>query len=162
MPTEPEQEGFQAELRVLEGDPGRVAGPTEIAERFILDRRHVDTGQIAGPEQPREVHGVASIGLDLVTRLLGNQRWRDDLTAEPLARQVTRQPLTARAGFVREHQLGCLRVQATNQFVEVGLPGSDGPDEHGRIGALAQGVRDGDRIFVDVETDEKRSRLCHG
>ena len=62
----------------------------------------------------------------------------------------------------REHQRGRLRVQATNQFVEVGLPGSDGPNEHGRIGALAQGVRDGDRIFVDVETDEKRSRLCHG
>lgn len=66
------------------------------------------------------------------------------------------QPVAARSRFVREHQPRRLRVQATNQFVEVGLPGSDGPGEDGWIGALAQGVRDGDRIFVDVETDKKR------
>ena len=81
VPTEPEQEGLQPELRVLEREARGVAGPTEIADRFILDRRHVDARQIAGPEQPREVDGVASIGLDLVAGLLGNQRRRDDLTA---------------------------------------------------------------------------------
>ena len=72
------------------------------------------------------------------------------------------QPVVARPGFVCEHQVGRLCPQAADQVVEIGLPRSDRPDKHGRIGARPLGVLDGDRIFVDVETNEKRSRLCHG
>jgi hypothetical protein len=35
--AEPEQEAFQPELRILQGEPCGVAGPTQIADRFILD-----------------------------------------------------------------------------------------------------------------------------
>ena len=73
VPTEPEQEGLQPELRALEREPRGVPRATQIANRFILNRRDVDMGQIAGPEQPREVHGVASIGLDLVAGLLRDE-----------------------------------------------------------------------------------------
>ena len=69
------------------------------------------------------------------------------------------QPVAARPGLVCEHQVGRLRLQPTDQFVEVCLPRPDRPDKHGRIGRLALGMGDGDRIFVNVETDEKRSRL---
>ena len=72
------------------------------------------------------------------------------------------QPVAARAGLVGEHEVRRLRLQTPNQFVEVRLAGPDGPDEHRRIGALPLRVGHRDRIFVDVETDEKRSRLCHG
>ena len=72
------------------------------------------------------------------------------------------QPVVARPGFVCEHQVGRLCPQAADLVVEIGLPGSYRSDKHGRIGARPLGVLDGDRIFVDVETNEKRSRLCHG
>src|SRR5207244_4410673 len=116
--------------------------------------------QIAGSEQSCKIDGIAPVGLHLVAGLLGNQRRRDDLTAEPLAGQVAMQPVTAWAGLVREHEVRRLRLQTPNQFIEIRLSGPDGPDEHGRIGALALRVGHRDRIFVDVETDENRSRLC--
>jgi hypothetical protein len=53
-------------------------------------------------------------------------------------------PAAARAGFVREHEVGRLGLQASDQFVEVRLACPDGPDEHGWIGAQSLGVRDGD------------------
>ena len=48
--AESQQERLQPELGILERDPRGVAGPTEIANRFILDRRHVHGGQIPGPQ----------------------------------------------------------------------------------------------------------------
>ncbi len=55
-PPEPEQEGFQAELRVLERDPRGIAGATEITDRFVLNGRDVHARQIAGPKQPRVIN----------------------------------------------------------------------------------------------------------
>ena len=45
--------------------------------------------------------------------------------------------------------------------VEVRLARPNLADKHGRIGRLALGVCDGDRILVDVETDKKGRRLGH-
>ena len=112
--------------------------------------------------KPREVDRVASIGLDLVAGLLRDQRRRDDLTGEPLRGQVAIQPVPARARLVREDQIGGLGLESAHQLGQVRLARADRADKHGRIGALPLGVGDRDRIFVDVETDEKRSRLCHG
>ena len=55
-----------------------------------------------------------------------------------------------------------LALQASQQLIEVRLARADGADEHGRLGAAAGGVRDGDGILVDVQTDEQWSRLRHG
>jgi hypothetical protein len=87
MQPESQQERLQPELRDLERDPRGIASATQIADRLVLDGWHGDTRQIARAEQAREGHSVASIGFDLVTRLLGNERRRNDLTVEPLARQ---------------------------------------------------------------------------
>jgi hypothetical protein len=37
-----EEEGFEAELRGLQGDHGGLAGATEVAKAFVLDGRDVD------------------------------------------------------------------------------------------------------------------------
>jgi hypothetical protein len=42
VPAQSEQEGFQPELGVLERNAGGVPGSTQIADRFVIDRRHVD------------------------------------------------------------------------------------------------------------------------
>ena len=87
VPAEAEQEGFQAELRVREREAGGIAGATEIADCFVVDRRHVDARQITGAEQARQLDGVAPVGLDLVARLLGDQRGGHHLAGQPLAGQ---------------------------------------------------------------------------
>ena len=159
---EAEQERFQSQLRVLERQARGIAGPTEIAERFVVDRRHVHAREIARAEQPREFDRIASVRFHFVAGLLRDQRGRHDLTGEPLGDQVAIEGVAARAGLVRKHQRGRLRLQPPDQFVEVRLARADRAEKHRRVGALPLRMGDGDRIFMDVETDEKRSRLCHG
>ena len=72
------------------------------------------------------------------------------------------QPVPARARLIGEPERACLALQASQQLIEIRLARPDGADEHGRLGALPLGVRDRDRIFVDVQTHEQRSRLGHG
>ena len=86
----------------------------------------------------------------------------DDVTGEPLAGQGAMEGVAARSGLVGKDQRGRLRLQPPDQFVEVRLARADRADKHGRIGALPLRMGHGDRIFVDVQTDEQRSRLCHG
>jgi hypothetical protein len=160
--THAEQERLQAELGGFEGDERRVAGAAQIADRFIFDGGDVDRREITGAQQARELDGVAAIVLDLVSRALGDQERRDDLAVEPLAGQVAMEPVATGAGLVHEHELGRLAAESADQFVDVGLPRPDGADELGRVGAVGFGVGDGDGILVDVQTDERRSRLVHG
>jgi hypothetical protein len=156
---EAEQEALQAQLGVLERQPRRIAGQTQVAEGFVLHGRDVDARQIARPEQPRELDRIAAVGLHFVAGLLRDQRGRDDVTVEPLAGQVAMQGVAAWSGLVGKHQLRRLRLQPPDQFVEVRLARADRAKIHRRIGALPQGMGDRDRILMDVETDEKRCRL---
>jgi len=64
--------------------------------------------------------------------------------------------------FIRRHQRGRLGLQSANQLVEVRLACADRAEQHGRIRGLSDGLGDGDRIFVNVQINEKRCRLCHG
>jgi len=66
----------------------------------------------------------------------------------------------ARAGLVREDQIRGLRLEPPDQFVEIRLARANRADEHGRHRRVPLGVGDGDRILVDVETNEKRYRPC--
>jgi hypothetical protein len=147
---------------VLEREPRRITGATQIAEGSVFDGRHVDARQIPRVEQPREFDGIASVGLHLVAGPLRDERGRHDVTIEPLARQIAMEGVATRPGLVGKHQRRRLRSKPPVQFVEVRLPRTDRAEIHGRLGALPLGVSDRDRIFVDVQTNEQRSRLGHG
>ena len=86
VPAQAQQERFQPQLRVLARHPRGIARATQIAEGFILDRRHVDGGEIARAQEPRELDGVTPIRLHAVARLLRDQRRRDHLTRQALRR----------------------------------------------------------------------------
>jgi len=104
---------------MLEREARGVAGATQIADRFVRDRRHAHPRQIAGPKQPGELHGIASIRLHFVAGFLRDQRGCDDVTGEPLARQGAMQRVAARAGLVGKHQRGRLGLKPPDQFLEV-------------------------------------------
>lgn len=65
VPPQAKQERLQSQLRVLPRDPRGVPGATEVAEGFVLDRRHVDGREIPGAQQPCEFDGISAIGLTL-------------------------------------------------------------------------------------------------
>lgn len=72
------------------------------------------------------------------------------------------QGVAAGPGLIREHEVRRLRLEAPDHLVEVGLARADRPNKHRRLGAATGGVRHGDGIPVDVQTDEQWSRLRHG
>ena len=160
--SEAEQERLQPQLGGLERDPRRVASTAQIADRLVVDGRHVHRSQVSRAQQTRELHGITPIGLDLVAGSFGNQRWSDHLTLESFSRQVTVQPVTAGSGLVGEHQARGLALKPLRQLHEIAFAGADGADEMRGLRAERQGVGYCDRILVHIETDEKRSRLLHG
>ena len=134
----------------------------EVAEGFVLDGRDVDARQIARPEQPRELDRIPAGGLHRIAGLLRHQGGRPYVTGESLSGQVAIEGVPARSGLVREHQRRRLRLESPDQFVEVRLARPDVTDELRWVGGLPLGMGDGHGIFVDVQTDEQRSRLRHG
>ena len=46
---EAQEERLQAELRILQRHARGIAGPAEVADRFIFHGGHVDGGEVAGP-----------------------------------------------------------------------------------------------------------------
>lgn len=159
---EPEQEGLQPELRVPECQPRGIPRPAEVPDRFVVDRRDVHRRQIAGPQEARELGRVPAVSLDPGARLPRNQRRGDDLTAEAAGGQVPIQAIPARAGLIREAEVGRLALEPAQELRQVGVARANVADEDGRIGRVALGVGHGDGLFVDVESDEKRRRLLHG
>jgi len=97
-----------------------------------------------------------------LTRALGDQGRSDDEAVEPLAVEVSVEHVAAGSGFVGEHQARGLGLEPTDQLVDVALTGPDRSDEHRWLGALGLGVGHGNGLLVDIQADEKGSRLVHG
>jgi hypothetical protein len=53
-------------------------------------------------------------------------------------------------------------VQPSKELVEVGCSGADLADVHDVGRTVGAGVGHRDRLFVDVQADEKNGRLCQG
>jgi hypothetical protein len=55
-----------------------------------------------------------------------------------------------------------MTVKPPDQLVDVGFSCADRTDIHDVGRPVGAGVGHGDALFVDVQTDEKGGRLCHG
>src|SRR6185503_10333353 len=71
--AEPKQESLQPELCGLECDSRRVTRTAYVANRFVVDRRDVHAREISGTKEPRELDGIASVGLHAIAGLLRNE-----------------------------------------------------------------------------------------
>ncbi len=118
----------------------------------------------AAMNQPRELRGVAAIGLDAVAGAAWDHRWGDDAAGQVFLGEVAVQPVAARTGFVDESESVRFRVQFANELVDVAAVGADLPEEHD-VCAIIGAVGDGNRLFVNIETNVHRGRivanLCH-
>jgi hypothetical protein len=76
--------------------------------------------------------------------------------------QLAMQAIATRAGLVHTPQLSGLALQATQEAIDVDLARPDLSPKHRRLGPPARGMRDGDRILVDIQPDKQRSRLGQG
>jgi hypothetical protein len=55
-----------------------------------------------------------------------------------------------------------MAVEPSKELLEVGFSGADLADVDDVGRAVGAGVGHSDGFFVDVQTDEKGGRLCHG
>ena len=72
-----------------------VAQPDQIAHRFVIGVRRPDGRQFSGTEQTGEHGGVATIRLDPIARLAGDQRWRHHIASMPKALDLTKNAIAA-------------------------------------------------------------------
>ncbi|GJH29349.1 hypothetical protein CBA19CS42_32555 [Caballeronia novacaledonica] len=68
-----EQERFQTLPGLLQILSGGAPGADQVTERLVLDGRHVDRRQVAGAQRTHQFCSIASVGLDALARLPGNQ-----------------------------------------------------------------------------------------
>jgi hypothetical protein len=68
----PQQEGVEPKLGRREVPKSLFAGAGKLANRFVLDRGDIHRGEIPRAHQPRQLHGVPTVGFDPVARVLGN------------------------------------------------------------------------------------------
>ncbi len=80
----------------------------------------------------------------------------------PLAAEVALELVPTGPSLVREDELGRLALELADQLVQIALARTDGTDEVGRVATAGMGVSDGNGLLVNIQPDQKRSRLLHG
>jgi hypothetical protein len=158
----PKQKGFETEFGSLEIAEGILAGTTEVTDRFILNRRDIDGGEITRAHQACQLDRVTPVGLDAIAGFLGDQGRRNDPADVPPGGEITIEPITARTRLVYEDQMRAFRLQLTNERVDVTLSGTDRAhiDDFGMV--FLGHVSDCDGLLMDIQTDIERARLVHG
>jgi hypothetical protein len=105
---------------------------------------------------------IATVVLDAVAGLFGDERGCDHDAAQLLGGEVAVQPVAAGTGFVDEDGLVGFGLHLADELVDVALAGADGAEIGGLVVAVFADVGHGNRIFVDVQTDKESGRVFHG
>src|SRR3954451_23843874 len=133
-----------------------LARADQVAQRLLIRPGDPDRVQLAGPQQPRQVLGVAAVGLDPVARRPRDLARRAHHTADAALLERARQPIARRARLIRHpHRPREPRAQAHRLAHITGQP------ERAHLTGLDVEHRRHDLRGVHVETDQGPS-LHHG
>jgi hypothetical protein len=154
--------GVEARLRGLEVTAAILTGATQIAHGFGLDLGDVDGGEVARAHQPGQLAGIAAVGVDPLPGCFRHQGGGDHPTVMPRLGPIAVQPIAARPGFVDKDGVCGLRVQWSNQVVEVIRAGADRPQGHGLRAMVMGPVGDRGGRLRDIRADRQQARRGHG
>jgi hypothetical protein len=108
------------------------------------------------------LHGVPAVRFDAVTGLFGNQRRRHHPAVVVFFRQIAVEPVAARARFIDEDEVFGLRLHLADELIDITLTSPNG-SQVSHLSAMVLGdIRHGNRIFVDIHSNEECARLRHG
>jgi len=157
-----QQEGFETELGVLESADGLFPRPREVTDGRIVDPGALDWGEITGTRQPGQWHGVSAVGVDAIPRFCRDQRGGDHPAVIALVRSIPIEPIATGSGCRDEDHMVGLRWHRAAELIDVILAGAEGA-EGGDLGTVILSDRgNGNRLFVDIQTDADGGRLGHG
>ena len=148
-----QQEARQLLSRLAQGAHRRLTCSDEITDRFVGLIRNPDRGQFTGAVQLGKIDRIPPVGLDPLTWLSRDQRWRDDGAFVPRSGELSLNSVTAWPGFITEPQFSSRRSQLHGQRLH-------GSRRIGDLPMLAHfspqarlGQRNRYRILVHVKAD---------
>jgi hypothetical protein len=157
-----ESAGFKPELGGLESAAGLFTGPGEIPDGFIFHVGDLHRGEITRSRQAGEWPGGPAVRFDAVTGLFGKQRRRDDPAVVAFVAQIAIEPVATRTGCIDQNERCGLRVPLADELITVTLARTDGPQVDA-LGAMILGdIRHGNRVLVDIHSQEECARVRHG
>jgi hypothetical protein len=157
-----EQEGLQPGLGGLESPDGMLAGAREVAARLVLDRRPIDWCQSAGAREPGQLGGIASIGCDAVAGFLWAACGGHAPAAQVLPSHIAIAPRPAGSSLIDQDERFGLRGEGADRLIEVTLAGAAGAQEDHLGTPLFRGIRHGDGLVVDIQTNVQGATVTHG
>jgi len=135
--------------------PGILAGPEEIAQRFLRGGGDEDCGQFSKAVEPGEFFGVLAVGLDAVPGFSGDECGGGDGAFDALALEESAQLVPARPGLVDAADRGILGESSGQSLASFGGVGKLGAEENG-IGTAAEcGEDDVFRVYIHTDPGDR-------
>ena len=158
----PEQAGLETELGVFEVADGIFPCPGEIADGVVFDVGDLDGREVTGAGQTGQLHGVPAVGFHPVARLFGEQRWCHHPTVVPLLGHISVEPGATGPGFIDADELFGFGLPLADHLIDVSLTGTHGAKGEPCSTVIVSHIGDGNRVFVDIHTNDECVRLGHG
>jgi hypothetical protein len=159
MTAMPQQEMAQVLPRATLVLLGALSSAHQVAQRLVLRIGHPHRRQVAAAVAPRELLGIASIGLHAVAALHGHQCRGDHVAPHAQLGELPVQHVAARPGLVAARErLG--RAELLHRLAHRLRRVRNRPERAHLAVAAPLGHRDRDRLRVHIEPDVS-GRLRH-
>jgi hypothetical protein len=155
----PQQKRLQAVLGGLEITDGVLPSADQIPDGLVLHFGDIDRREILRAHESCELRGIAPVGLDPISGLLGDERRGDHPAGEPFLGEVAIEPVATRAGLVDEDQGVALGLELADELVDVALTSPDATQRDHFCIPLLGGIRHRDRLLMGIQTDVQCARL---
>ena len=135
--------------------PGILAGPQEIAQRFLRGGGDEDGGQFSQAVTPGEFLGVLAVGLDAVPGFSGDEGGCGDVAFDAPVLEEPAQFVPARPGLVDAADRGVLCEPSGQSFASFGGVGKLGAEEN-RVGTVSErGEDDVFRVYIHPDPGDR-------
>src|SRR6266849_7824981 len=138
---------------------GVGSGAYQTAQRLVRLVGVPDWRQIATAQQSGQLQRVTPIGLDLIARLLRDQRWRHDDAVDVHPSQLAVQRVAGRSGLVGHPQLHLRAAQPRHECANRGWIIWDAPVAGWRTRFLSNRRTNG--CLVHIQTDVANLAMVH-
>src|SRR6266851_1425116 len=138
---------------------GVGSGAYQTAQRLVRLVWDPDWRQIATAQQSGQLQRVTPIGLDLIARLLRDQRWRHDDAVDVHPSQLAVQRVAGRSGLVGHPQLHLRAAQPRHECANRGWIVRDAPVAGWRTRFLSNRRTNG--CLVHIQTDVVNLTMVH-
>ena len=158
----PEEKGLEPNLRGLASVDGLFPCPAQVPHRCILHLGPGDRGEVSRAPQAGQCEGIPAVGLNPIAWFLGDQRGRDAPADLAFLRQGAVEPRATRAGFIEQDKVGAFGLPPTDALLDVTRSGPEVAERDDRGAVVLRDRGDGNRRFMDIQTDVECARLLPG